>query len=348
MNTKLSISFFVNRLALHIWQVLGRLLPPANLRINALPRFRSDAFFYLSLSRLGTITIPRDTLYDLGRLLDSQSYVGLLSRCRMSSQMQAARVSTNDAEVTVTFDYFSPASQREIHAPYFLHPTFYADGTFRRMGSSAGSANRPIRLVFAGTCDRATYTSNFPFKILDRTTVIEYVADTFRELCHIATSRTEALRAPSSGRPIVLVITKRTEDSLEKHMLEPKNYLRILSDSEFAICPPGCHMPHSHNIIEAIMQGSIPVTNYADQLHPSLHTGVNCFGFSTLTELNTAIRNVLDVSSEKIKDMRVSLLSYARNWLTVERFALQLKKQGTPLVIRVNGESVSVRLHLNR
>jgi hypothetical protein len=81
-----------------------------------------------------------------------------------------------------------------------------------------------------------------------------------------------------------------------------------MSGSNFAICPPGWLIPHSHNLVEAMSVGTIPITNYHSYVRPSLTPGSNCLGFSTLEELERVIDFALCMPLAEIQRLREGVI----------------------------------------
>src|SRR5205823_2507023 len=88
--------------------------------------------------------------------------------------------------------------------------------------------------------------------------------------------------ALTGARPIVLVTVDDRSLRISKHVLQGLDYLRFIGACDFFLAPPGCAMPLSHNLIEAMSLGAIPILNYGDYLDPPLRDGVDCLAFSTI------------------------------------------------------------------
>ena len=97
-----------------------------------------------------------------------------------------------------------------------------------------------------------------------------------------------------------------------------------MSRSDFAICPPGWLMPHSHNLIEAMSVGTIPITNYHAYMRPSLTPDGNCLAFSTREELEEVIDFALRMPPAEIERLRAGVISYYEEYIEPERFGKKL------------------------
>ena len=88
-----------------------------------------------------------------------------------------------------------------------------------------------------------------------------------------------------------------------------------MAEADFFVCPPGCGMPHSHNIVEAMSVGTIPITNYASYMTPPLQHGRHCLAFDTIDEFKAILRNLPQMAQPEIRAMRQAVGDYYRRYL---------------------------------
>jgi hypothetical protein len=137
-----------------------------------------------------------------------------------------------------------------------------------------------------------------------------------------------------------MILTSDTRDIIEKHKLGLVDYIKLMSRSCFFICSPGWLMPHSHNLIEAMSVGTIPITNYHHYMRPPLTPDINCLTFSTLEELEYVIERALNMTSPEIQNLRNGVIAYYEQYLAPESFAEQLLKSPPQVTeIVMNDES---------
>ena len=125
-------------------------------------------------------------------------------------------------------------------------------------------------------------------------------------------------------QPIVIVSTSDPRDVFDKYKLSLSEYMDAMSRSDLAICPPGWLIPHSHNLIEAMSVGTIPITNYHSYMRPSLTPDGNCLAFSTLEELERVIDFALCMPAAEIQRLREGVISYYEEYIEPERFGKKL------------------------
>jgi glycosyltransferase involved in cell wall biosynthesis len=240
------------------------------------------------------------------------------------------------SSVTIRPQYYSsPVAGNRLFAPYFGHPEFYRTGLYNLVRGMR-NRERNVRIFFAGTLSDAAYSEKFQFPILDRDQVLGHVMAKFEWA--IKTEISE-----NGSRPICIVSTGDLRDSVDKHKLPMRDYLDAMSRSDFFICPPGVRMPHSHNLIEAMSVGTIPITNYDSYMRPTLTPGDNCLAFSTVEELEIAINRALRMSAREIQRMRESVISYYEEHIEPASFGKKLMEQSASISeLVVNDESGSI------
>ena len=100
-------------------------------------------------------------------------------------------------------------------------------------------------------------------------------------------------------------------------------------------------MPHSHNLIEGMSQGAIPILPYGELMCPPLESEVNCLSFATLDELDDAVDAALSMSPTRVAEMRASVLRYYREVLSPAAVGAQIFER-RPSTLYVNAEHTSV------
>jgi hypothetical protein len=230
--------------------------------------------------------------------------------------------------------------------PYFIHPKLRRfEKDFDRLKSTV----RPVRIGFAGTINDAAYKARFAFPIMSRSDVFDIILSNFAN--SIASIRSKDMYNSKSCKPypIIIVSVDKTSDTTVKHILQGLEYLKFLGKCAFAVAPPGCHMPQSHNLIEAMFLGAIPISNYASYLSPPLENGINCLSFDTQEDLCAAIQKALNMDEKEIERLRVGVAEYATNHLSTTAFGrrLRVELKKSPTIV-VNGEDYSVSLWKSR
>jgi hypothetical protein len=296
--------------------VLNR--PQACLSFEWLGDERYYVYLLTALTRIGAVGCPARAAHRAREWLSRSDFAQIRLNWRNPSYgfLLSDRKNGKDIIHINRQYYSSPLEKSRIFAPYFAHPEFYKAG-LHNIVSGMRQRERNIRIFFAGTISIRAYSEKFMFPILTRDKVLSHVFNMFR-----GSIKTELIEPES--RPIIIVSTTDTRDLVAKHKLSLGEYIETMSRAHFFICPPGWLMPHSHNLIEAMSVGTIPITNYHSYMRPSLTPGTNCLAFSTVEKLEEIIDHALRMPVEEIQHLRQGVISYYEKYLEPESFGKRL------------------------
>jgi hypothetical protein len=257
-----------------------------------------------------------------------------------------ARPSTLDSSVPVTSH--SPLATA-LRAPYFMHPSVYHRGLHKRRSpdttldarrstlDSAAKQRRRFRIGFFGTHDGEFYTKHYHFPGMNRFEILEVFLEKFGD-------RITPLRGfPRDWEPseIAVSIDSRGGDRRGKTFLSQDHYFEALRECDFVLSPPGWCMPLSHNLIEAVFCGAIPITNAGAFMAPPLVDGRNFLAFSSEPDFVEAIQKALAMREPEINEMRNAVLEYYSLFLNPKSFGRRLGNTGLHCLF-VNAEENSV------
>ena len=200
--------------------------------------------------------------------------------------------------------YSAPRGPDLFVLPYFAHPDFYQQGmadVARRLAGRAGP--RAVTLFFSGTVDGEHYAAAARFAILTRPPIIEHLEQ------RLAAAALAGLKARTE------LFTIHDVSPQARHRFTLPEFLARLAGADFCLCPPGCGMPHSHNLIEAMAVGTIPITNYAQFMSPPLRHGVDCLAFETLDELDRVLELLATIDQATVTRMRQGVMDYYARYL---------------------------------
>lgn len=236
-------------------------------------------------------------------------------------------------------DYFS-AGRTEARMPYYMHPMIYHRG-WHRLAIPDPEAERPVRLGFFGTRDAEFYTRDFRFPMLNREQILAAFLREFSGL--IWKPDLPVLEWPR--KKIAVSMDGQGGDRAGKSFLALPDYLNALRQCDFFLTPPGWGMPFSHNLIEGMAAGCVPVLNYPEFLDPPLEDGVNCLRFADATGLKGAVERLLRMEAAEIVRMRRAVIDYYHQQLEPGQWLNKvLMKQNQSQTVLVNAEEVSVAL----
>lgn len=92
--------------------------------------------------------------------------------------------------------------------------------------------------------------------------------------------------------------------------IPPQLWLKTLASSEYFICLSGADMPLCHNLIEALMTGTIPILEYPEYMDPPLSDGVNCLVFAGKENLVATIEKALGLDEATKTTISKNAMAY--------------------------------------
>lgn len=219
---------------------------------------------------------------------------------------------------------FNNTSLSTLSLPFPMHPDQYASGRYQNLSDWQTKTARPIRIMFSGNVIRDAYEnvifSDF-FKIPNRWQIVEYIKDHLNpEKIKFIESAADWQKA-RDGRFQNQLVMGRWEWSVNHQKnfgarIPNTEWLPTLGKSSFFIACPGVVIPNSHNCIEAMAMGAIPILSYGNLFYPPLVDGINCLSFASLDELELKIGVALTMDEENIAKMRVQVLAFYHEYLT--------------------------------
>jgi hypothetical protein len=254
-----------------------------------------------------------------------------------------------------------------LRAPYFMHTSVYHRGLHKRRSldtalntrhsppvtrhSAEGASpshqspatsyspqrRRRFRIGFFGTHDREFYTKHYHFQGMNRFEILEVFLQKFG-------NRMRWLRGfprDWDGCEIAVSIDSRGGDRRGKSFLSQDHYFEALRECDFVLSPPGWCMPLSHNLVEAMFCGAIPITNGGAYMAEPLADDVNYLAFKNVEELAAAVERALAMDVGEVERMRWAVLDYYERFLEPKAFAEELRRSDVGKVF-VNAEENSV------
>jgi hypothetical protein len=192
--------------------------------------------------------------------------------------------------------------------PIPMHSQIYCQYQDHMRLDQYRSSQRNVRMFFAGNWN-ASYREVMKTKygLLSRDEVIDYLRS--KNSSRLISSDNELHNLLQNGYLDELVLLDKTI------RINQQYWMGVLGKVDFFLCLPGIPIPWSHNAVEAMAVGTIPLINYPDWFYPSLVDGENCIRFETLEELDTRVEQILDMSTETIDRLRKNVCAYYDQYL---------------------------------
>lgn len=226
----------------------------------------------------------------------------------------------------VRFDLFSPFWTSEpIIMPYSMYPlhVHIAKTALPALRASL----RRVRIFFSGDSEHYRRVwIRYPKPKLPREPIVQAIRQRYPKctLFSGAAGLEEMFAGPYVNR-MVLPAANSVRTAVDE-------WLPTIAKADFFLCPPGIVMPMSHNIVEAMAVGTIPITNYPEWMDPPLQDGINCLAFEDLDDLFVALDRAIEMSPPEIETMRRHVLDYYETYLRSDRFVRRVEQHPGPEV----------------
>jgi len=298
-------------------------------------------YFYRSLSFL-------TRLYGYDRAVFQMPGVGIFRRSLFRDVESVDFLGLNAGDIqpsglrigkcfVIDLDYFNPAPLPEmLRIPYHIHPLMQR----HPFKPEPGRLRHRILMYGQPDLEWAPELIQDHFGLLPRSEVFSHLSsgtfDWVRPADYMALER---FLAGPIDHPQACLIDSRT------CWIPAEQWLKVLSVFDFFIATPGVSMPHSHNMIEAMSVGTIPVTQYGRYLYPPLTDRRDCIAFSDLVDLDRILEELMMMDPEEIVRLRSGVTNYFSNQIepqhVVERWRAM---EANELHMLFNAEEASLAL----
>lgn len=210
---------------------------------------------------------------------------------------------------------------RDIPMPYSHHPLIWDLAEDRRFDEYRRRPRR-WRLFFGGNCQIGAYGRIKKYKRLktiDRYSLLQLAFEHFGSQITRVVDEVDFQKQSKTQHPGFVVI-----DS-DDYRIPPQKWMGALSIASFMLAAPGCDYPLSHNCVEAMAVGTIPVLEYDALFYPALQDGVNCIAFRGQQGFLSALERVETMSEEQVASIRAGVIEYYQSHLSPESLCRDLE-----------------------
>jgi len=223
---------------------------------------------------------------------------------------------TNPATTQVLLSYTNRPDTKDASPPYYAHPFIVANQLLKNVSTEN---QRPVTTCFAGNVNLPSYDKPIIqqlFGVMTRWKTIDLVNRYYKD-------KTTAISDNSFTTPLPKA-TYASPPLNEK--LHVDNYLALLKSSRFYIACPGTSFAISHNLVESMLSGCVPIMQYGHHLNPPLEDGLHCLSFQDEHSLHACLKKAEQMSQESWKTLQKNSLAYAHKYFKSGSFSHKVKE----------------------
>ncbi|NND95837.1 MAG: hypothetical protein HKN47_00740 [Pirellulaceae bacterium] len=209
----------------------------------------------------------------------------------------------------------------ETDLPYGMHPEIYNSQQDLQL-ASLRQTPRNWELFFGGYRSKEAYRAKSYYKYVH--TVNRY------ELTQCALQiYGAAVRSPRSDIDLEQLIGCQDAGFVfidnHEYRIPITRWLDTLSRSRFFLAAPGTTYPMSHNCVESLAVGTIPVLEYPQVFRPALQDGVNCLTYRGIDGFRDLLSRLHQIDSHTVASLRRGAADYYDRHLGPAALAERLK-----------------------
>ncbi|MCB1386606.1 MAG: hypothetical protein KDJ80_11805 [Nitratireductor sp.] len=214
-----------------------------------------------------------------------------------------------------------PLDRRELFLPILFHPDQINAETYRAADRLSARRNRPIRILFAGNCDPATYDTALigrQYGLANRHELHRLAQSLPGDMAVFPQSRAEldAMigEAERSGRKIDRLVWIDTR----RFRIPAAQWFKLIASADIFLCTPGVRYPWCQNLNEAMACGTVALLEYPGLYNPALEPGVNALTLDA-ADLGASIASMLALGETEIARLSAAAAAYHREHLSLGR-----------------------------
>jgi hypothetical protein len=252
--------------------------------------------------------------------------------------------------LVVDFDYFSPKNDsNHFKLPFMLHPDAFLIKKKEDINQYRNTT-RKSRILFAGNVDAYSYDNPIlrtAFNVMNRFELIEFLKTNVSPSLYFEIDEINSYFEQAYNQKLVFRTFEWNSNGQRKNMHRKTAFnlwYDLISSADFWLCCPGVSMPHCHNVVEAMMLGTIPILEFDQMFEPQLEDGVNCIIFKGEQDLLQKINRILELPHNEIIKMRQNVSDYYDKHIHYQAITHKIETFENKTTILINGGFKSVEL----
>lgn len=220
-----------------------------------------------------------------------------------------ALTNTNAPKFSLSLEVNEQLAANEFPWPFPLFPGVYQRGQDLELDSLRNQP-RLWQCFFGGQAAAHKYDKDWVRSVYGKVTRKRYL-EIARETLK---ARQAQLVEPKSTQQLALWELQEVTGAMlicnEVCRIRVEQWLATLARTRFFFACPGVRYPMSHNAVEALAVGTVPIIEYGNDFFPALEDGVNCLGFQGESGLKQAIEQALTMPEDEWQRLSDNAIQY--------------------------------------
>ncbi len=249
----------------------------------------------------------------------------------VSDRAQTPVSDTCERRVVVDYRYDYPHDREGFPFPFPMFPGVYASGADQQVAALRAHARR-WQVFFGGSFRAERYSMSAISSVygkLPRATALAALKQQMPARWVEPVAQNEWEQAAVREQTGILVLNTLNV------RVDTAQWLELMATARFFLALPGVSYPMSHNLVEALAVGTIPITEYPELFFPALQDGVNCLTYHGEQGFIDAVRRALQMSEPEREELAQGAVAYYENYLSPKATVCRLLAEpNDPVVLR--------------
>jgi len=227
----------------------------------------------------------------------------------LSDQKDVLSTSTGwRKQVYVDHDCFGEG-ESGFPVPFGVHPAQVLAGRHEKLERYRAQDSK-VTLLFAGACQPEEYATDEITELfgkVPRNALYESFCRVLDDGNYTTTRDPERLLNVDEKLDAALFVL--AADGTDKRVAQA-DWFRVLAAADFFVAGPGVYMPMSHNAVESLAVGTVPIIEYPELFTPDLSAAEACVPFRGREEFKERVRSCLAMEAPARNALKREALAY--------------------------------------
>jgi len=210
--------------------------------------------------------------------------------------------------------------------PFGIHPAQVLAGRHEKLDRYRAQDPK-VTVLFAGACQPEEYATDEITELfgkVPRNALYESLCRVLDDGTYTTTRDPERLLNADEKLDAALFVL--AADGTDNRVAQA-DWFRVLAAADFFVAGPGVYMPMSHNAVESLAVGTIPIIEYPELFTPNLSAAEACVPFRGREEFKERVRSCLAMEASARSALKREALAYYDTHLSPRAVGRNLQRE---------------------